>query len=59
AIAFDSLREAMRHYEQAEGIRPAGNDDAILRWNTCARVMSGNAHFDTAKDDGYEPSLED
>lgn len=33
------LREAMTCYEQAEAIRPAGNDEAILRWNTCARIL--------------------
>ena len=40
--AYDLLREAMRHYEKAELLRPAGNDEAVLRWNTCARtIMSG------------------
>ena len=33
----------MELYEQAEAIRPAGNDDSILRWNTCARVIMKNA----------------
>ena len=33
------LREAMRHYEKAERLRPAANDDAILRWNSCARMI--------------------
>ncbi|MBM3786358.1 MAG: hypothetical protein FJW30_18520 [Acidobacteria bacterium] len=37
--AYDLLREAMQSYEAAESIRPAGNDDAILRWNTCARML--------------------
>jgi hypothetical protein len=37
--AYDGLREAMSWYEKAERIRPAGNDDAILRWNTCARTI--------------------
>jgi hypothetical protein len=37
--AHDWLREAMRAYEGAEAIRPAGNDDAILRWNACARLL--------------------
>lgn len=37
--AAESLREAMRAYERAERQRPAGNDDAILRWNTCARLL--------------------
>jgi len=37
--AYEWLMDAMEHYEKAEEIRPAGNDDAILRWNTCARLI--------------------
>lgn len=59
SMAYDSLREAMDWYEKAEAIRPAGNDDAILRWNTCARLLSGNSHLAPAGDSGYEPALED
>ena len=33
------LREAMSCYERAEALRPAGNDEAVLRWNTCARIL--------------------
>jgi hypothetical protein len=29
----------MEHFERAEGLRPVDNDDAILRWNTCARAI--------------------
>ena len=35
--AYDLFREAMRFYEKAEQLRPHGNDEALLRWNTCAR----------------------
>ena len=38
--AHDLLSEAMRYYEEAERIRPAGNDDALLRWNTCRGMMN-------------------
>lgn len=38
-VAHDWFRDAMRWYEKAEAIRPAGNDEAILRWNTCARLL--------------------
>ena len=34
-----AVREAMTWYEEAEALRPPGNDDAILRWNTCARTL--------------------
>ena len=37
--AYESLRDAMQWYEQAESLRPQGNDDPILRWNTCARML--------------------
>ena len=39
ARAFDWLRSAMTWYEKAEAIRPPANDDAVLRWNTCARLI--------------------
>lgn len=41
ARVYELLRDAMAHYEKAEAIRPEGNDDAILRWNTCARLIDG------------------
>jgi hypothetical protein len=40
--AYELLREAMAFYEKAEAARPAGNDDALLRWNACARIIMGN-----------------
>ena len=40
--AYDYLSEAMTSYEQAEAIRPPGNDDALLRWNACARIIMQN-----------------
>ncbi len=33
------FEEAMRCFEEAEAIRPHGNDDAILRWNRCLRIL--------------------
>ena len=59
AMAYDALREAMRWYENAEAIRPAGNDDSILRWNTCARLISGNSHLAPVTESAYEPALDD
>jgi len=37
--AYHSLQDAMAHYERAMKIAPHGNNDAILRWNTCARTI--------------------
>jgi hypothetical protein len=39
AITYRCLTEAMDLYEQAEALRPPNNDDALLRWNTCARFL--------------------
>lgn len=40
--AYGLFREAMECYAKAEAIRPPGNDDALLRWNTCARIIAKN-----------------
>jgi len=42
ASAYHSLRESMTHYERAMEFASPGNDDAVLRWNTCARVIMQN-----------------
>ncbi len=39
AFAYEGLHEAMQHYERAEALKPAGVDDAILRWNACVRTI--------------------
>jgi hypothetical protein len=59
AMAYDALRDAMGWYERAEGIRPPGNEDAILRWNTCARLISGSSELGPHTETAYEPALED
>jgi hypothetical protein len=57
AAAYHSFREAMECYERAEAIRPLGNDDAILRWNTCARVIMRNAEIRPLPHDEFQPIL--
>jgi len=32
--------EAMLHFEEAEKICPPGNDDSVLRWNRCVRLLA-------------------
>ncbi len=38
-LAYEGIKAAMDHYERAEKLRPLGNDDALLRWNACARLL--------------------
>jgi hypothetical protein len=39
-FANRALRKAMAWYAKAEAIRPFGDDDAIVRWNTCVRTIA-------------------
>lgn len=41
--------QAMALFERANELKPRGNDEAILRWNRCARIL--NERPDIAPDD--------
>jgi hypothetical protein len=56
--AYDLFREAMECFEKAEPLRPAGHDDAILRWNTCARIIARNNLVARAQEERVEFPLE-
>jgi len=60
-LAHDWLTKAMSDYEQALKSCSPGNEDAALRWNTCARILNENPHLKPAEErrevevmDGYE-----
>jgi hypothetical protein len=55
-VAHDWFRDAMKWYEKAEAARPAGNDEAILRWNTCARMLDRHAPKRPTREE-FEPAL--
>jgi hypothetical protein len=46
------LEEAMRCYQSASEIRPTGNDESILRWNRCVRLIQSRA------DSAWHPEVE-
>ena len=56
SAAYDGFRHAMEWYEQAEALRPAGNEDAVLRWNSCVRAIE-RERLEPA-DDAHELPLE-
>ncbi len=37
------FEEAMRCFKEAEAIRPPANDDPILHWNTCVRLLQSRS----------------
>lgn len=58
AMAHEWLLRAMDFYERAEPIRPEGDDDAVLRWNSCARMMMAEDAIRPPVADRPEPMLE-
>ena len=38
-VAYEWFQFAMEQYDIAAESRPSGNDEAILRWNTCVRMI--------------------
>lgn len=56
--AHDLFREAMHWFEKAEALRPPGHDDALLRWNTCVRIIERNKLVPREEEERIEFPLE-
>ena len=54
---YEALRDAMECYEKAEAVKPPGNDDALLRWNTCARLLMRHPNLKPRPVEEFEPVL--
>lgn len=57
-VVYHWLREAMERFEAAAVIRPRGNDDALLRWNACARLLTAHPELQPAPEERFQPWLE-
>ena len=57
--ACGEFLDAMRCYEEAEALRPSGNDDAILRWNTCARTLMRHHELRPQPEERLQAVLDD
>ena len=57
-LPYHWLREAMSWYEKAEAQRPAGNDESLLRWNACVRLLARHPEVRPREEDSVELSLE-
>lgn len=57
SIAYDWLVKALALFEAAEQVRPAGNDDAILRWNACVRFIQRHKDLHPRIEEISEPVL--
>jgi hypothetical protein len=52
---FALLRKAMDLYEKAEPLSPEGNDDAVLRWNACARIIMSHPEVEPEPPTPFKP----
>ena len=57
-LAYHWFRQAMEWYEQAEARRPPGNDEALLRWNTCARILGRDERVRPRGEEPVSPGSE-
>ena len=48
------LEKALQCFADAEKIRPSGNDDAILRWNRCVRLLQSQRDFEMEETISFE-----
>jgi hypothetical protein len=54
---YEWIVKALGYFEQAEQLRPPGNDDAVLRWNACVRLLSRDQGLKPRPEDTPEPIL--
>ena len=47
---YPIFEEAMGLFEAAEKIRPPDNDESILRWNRCVRLLQSRPAYEWTKE---------
>ena len=57
-LAFQCLQEALARFERARALAPPENPDAILRWNTCVRLIAKRRDLRPPHADAFHPLLE-
>lgn len=55
--AGDFLREAMRQFERAQAVKPANNDEALLRWNACVRLFGRHPELAVTDEERTAPVM--
>ena len=57
-VAYNLLHEAIDWYDKARKIAPPSDDEAVLRRNTCVRLIEKNPHVAPTETDPTELMLE-
>ena len=47
----------MQLFERAEDVKPPDNDDALLRWNACARLFARHPELETVDEERNTPVM--
>jgi hypothetical protein len=58
-VVHDWFVDALRHYDVAAALSPAGNEDAVLRWNACVRQLHKYHHLRPHLDEPIEHEFSD
>lgn len=54
---YDWIVLALQFFEEAEKLRPAGNDSSILRWNACVRFLEHHKELAPMAEEALAPIL--
>ena len=57
-VAHEWFQRALASFEEAEKLRPAGNDDCLYRWNAIARTLNRSTFLRPAPHDPVPLSME-
>jgi len=57
-LAYEWFEKAMANYETADGLSKDDDDLAILRWNTCARIVNKHPNVCPSQAEAYRPDIE-
>ncbi|GJM32700.1 MAG: hypothetical protein DHS20C18_17010 [Saprospiraceae bacterium] len=57
-IAYEYLIQAMDWYDKAEKSRPIDNEESILRWNACARMITQHKLRPAQEERDVQPFLD-
>lgn len=55
--AYELLQRAMRLFDEADALSPPDNDDAVLRYNSCLRMLDRHPELRPEPVDEYEAHM--
>jgi hypothetical protein len=57
-MVWEWMESAFEAYAKADSLKAAGNDEAILRWNACVRLLAANPGVQPRGNETWAPALE-